>query len=429
MGAYLIRGGARLLGEVDVAGSKNAALAIMSAVVLAEGTTILHNVPNVSDTRTKAKLLEVFGAKVQWREGSLLIDCTELCDGEADEEMVRSIRTSFYLLGPLVSRIGYVTLPAPGGCKIGARPVDLHVKGLRALGAELDLSDGRYTVRASQLVGTEIYLDVPSAGATQHLMATATLAKGITVIQNAAVEPEVTALADFLNRMGAKVEGAGTSTISVHGVKKLEACGYTIPTDRLQAGTYLIAGAITGGDVTVRGIIPENQTAVINKLREVGAEITEGPDWLRVQATSNLKGVRIKTMPYPGFPTDMQQPMAALLTVCEGMSVVEETIYESRIGHVQELNRMGATVMQEGRTSIITGSARLKGANVTASDLRAGAALVLAGLAAEGETIVKNIHFIDRGYDNLEGTLISLGGDIKRISAQEKRTRVGDTIH
>jgi UDP-N-acetylglucosamine 1-carboxyvinyltransferase len=429
MSAYLIKGGRKLLGEVDVAGSKNAALAIMSAVVLAEGTTILHNVPNVSDTRTKANLLEVFGAKVRWREGSLLIDCSELHDGEADEEMVRSIRTSFYLLGPLLARIGYVTLPAPGGCKIGARPVDLHVKGLTALGAELDLSDGRYTARATQLVGTEIYLDVPSAGATQHLMATATLAKGITVIQNCAVEPEVTALADFLNRMGAKVEGAGTSTITVQGVKRLEACGYTIPTDRLQAGTYLIAGAISGGDVTVRGIIPDHQTAVINKLREIGAEVSEGPDWLRVQASPYMKAVRIKTMPYPGFPTDMQQPMSALLSVCDGTSVVEETIYESRIGHVQELNRMGAAIMQEGRTSIITGITRLRGATVSASDLRAGAALVLAGLAAEGETIVKNIHFIDRGYDNLEGSLIALGGDIRRIATQEKRSKVGEPTH
>jgi UDP-N-acetylglucosamine 1-carboxyvinyltransferase len=297
---------------------------------------------------------------------------------------------------------------------------------LTALGADLDLSDGRYTARAKELVGTEIYLDVPSAGATQHLMATATLAKGITVIQNCAVEPEVTALADFLNRMGAKVEGAGTSTITVQGVKSLTACGYTIPTDRLQAGTYLIAGAISGGDVTVRGIIPDHQTAVINKLREIGAEVSEGPDWLRVQSGTNMKGVRIKTMPYPGFPTDMQQPMSALLAVCEGMSVVEETIYESRIGHVQELNRMGATIMQEGRTSIITGASFLRGATVSASDLRAGAALVLAGLAAEGETIVKNIHFIDRGYDNLEGSLMSLGGDIRRIATQDKRTKVGD---
>jgi len=429
MSTYHIRGGRKLHGEVDVAGSKNAALAIMSAVVLAEGTTILHNVPNVSDTRTKAKLLEVFGAKVQWREGSLLIDCSRLHDGDADEEMVRSIRTSFYLLGPLVARIGYVTLPAPGGCKIGARPVDLHVKGLLALGAELDLSEGRYTVRAKQLRGCEIYLDVPSAGATQHLMATATLATGITVIQNAAIEPEVTALAEFLNRMGANVEGAGTSTITIQGSNKLKPCGFTIPPDRLQAGTYLLAGAITGGDVTVRGIIPDNQTAVINKLREVGAEVTEGPDWLRVRAGAGLRGVRIKTMPYPGFPTDMQQPMSALLTVCEGMSVVEETIYESRIGHVQELNRMGASILQEGRTSIINGVSRLKGATVSSSDLRAGAALVLAGLAADGESFVQNIHFIDRGYDDLEGTIQALGGDIKRVQIQEKRGKVGDSIH
>ena len=429
MSAYHIRGGRKLHGEVDVAGSKNAALAIMSAVVLAEGTTILHNVPNVSDTRTKASLLEVFGAKVQWREGSLLIDCSRLHDGEADEEMVRSIRTSFYLLGPLVARIGFVTLPAPGGCKIGARPVDLHVKGLLALGAELELSEGRYTVRAKELRGSEIYLDVPSAGATQHLMATATLAKGITVIQNAAIEPEVTALAEFLNRMGANVEGAGTSTITIQGGAKLEPCGFTIPSDRLQAGTYLLAGAITGGDVTVKGIIPDNQTAVINKLREVGAELIEGPDWLRVKAGTNMKGVRIKTMPYPGFPTDMQQPMSAFLTICEGVSVVEETIYESRIGHVQELNRMGANILQEGRTSIVNGVARLRGATVSASDLRAGAALVLAGLAAEGESFVQNIHFIDRGYDDLVGTIRSLGGDITRIQTQEKRGKVGETLH
>ncbi len=429
MSTYHIRGGRKLHGEVDIAGSKNAALAIMSAVVLAEGTTILHNVPNVSDTRTKAKLLEMFGAKVQWREGSLLIDCSRLHDGEADEEMVRSIRTSFYLLGPLVARIGYVTLPAPGGCKIGARPVDLHLKGLRALGAEMDLSGGQYTVRAKELKGTEIYLDVPSAGATQHLMATATLAKGITVIQNAAIEPEVTALAEFLNRMGANVEGAGTSTITIQGGQKLEPCGYTIPPDRLQAGTYMIAGAITGGDVTVRGIIPDNQTAVINKLREMGAELIEGPDWLRVKSSGCLKATRIKTMPYPGFPTDMQQPMSALLTICDGTSVVEETIYESRIGHVQELNRMGANILQEGRTSIINGVARLKGATVTSSDLRAGAALVLAGLAAEGDTFVQNIHFIDRGYDDLVGTVRHLGGDISRIQTQDKRGKVGDSLH
>lgn len=426
MDALVISGGSRLLGEVDVAGSKNTALAIMSSVVLAEGTTVLRNVPNVSDTRTKAKLLEVFGCKVTWEGSSLVVDSSRLRQGDADEEMVRSIRTSFYLLGPILARTGKVTLPAPGGCKIGARPVDFHLKGLSMMGARIDLEHGQYMMETDGLVGAEIYLDFPSAGATQHLMATATLAKGITVIQNAAVEPEVTTLADFLKRMGAKIEGAGTSTISIQGVDRLAPCEFNVPSDRLQAGTYMLAAAMTGGEVTVRGILPDNQTAVVNKLREAGAEIDEGYDWIRVSAPNRLRGIRVKTMPYPGFPTDMMQPMAAALTLAEGTSVVEETIYESRIGHVQELNRMGANILQESRTSIINGVTRLQGASVLASDLRAGAALVLAGLAAEGETVVRNIHFIDRGYERLEETLTALGANIQRVVSEDNRAKVGE---
>ncbi|MGV3618203.1 MAG: UDP-N-acetylglucosamine 1-carboxyvinyltransferase [Fimbriimonas sp.] len=426
MDALVISGGKRLVGEVNVAGSKNTALAIMSSVVLAEGTTILRNVPDVSDTRTKAKLLEVFGCRVEWQGDSLVVDSSRLRQGEADEEMVRSIRTSFYLLGPILARTGKVYLPAPGGCRIGARPVDFHLKGLSMMGARIDLEHGQYMMETDGLVGAEIYLDFPSAGATQHLMATATLAKGITVIQNAAIEPEVTTLADFLNRMGAKIEGAGTSTITIQGVDRLAPCEFKVPSDRLQAGTYMLAGAITGGEVTVRGILPENQTAVVNKLREAGADIDEGYDWIRVAAPNRLRGIRIKTMPYPGFPTDMMQPMAAALTLAEGTSVVEETIYESRIGHVQELNRMGANILQESRTSIINGVARLQGASVLASDLRAGAALVLAGLAAEGETVVRNIHFIDRGYERLEQTLTALGANIQRVVSEDNRAKVGE---
>jgi UDP-N-acetylglucosamine 1-carboxyvinyltransferase len=425
MEAYLISGGMRLAGEVDVAGSKNTALAILSAVVLAEGVTILHNVPDVSDTRTKAKLLETFGAKVQWREGSLIIDSTRLHNAEADEEMVRSIRTSFYMLGPLVARIGQVNLPAPGGCKIGARPVDFHLKGLAALGAEVQLENGIYTICAEKLVGAPIYLNFPSAGATQHLMSAATLAQGITVIQNAAMEPEVIALADFLNRLGARIEGAGTSTITITGVAGLHGGEFRVPSDRLQAGTYLLAAAITCGDVTVKGIVPEHQVSLTSKLREMGCEVTEGHDWVRVACGERLKGTKIKTMPYPGFPTDMQQPMAALLTIADGVSVIDETIYESRIGHVDELNRMGANVTQKGQTSIIEGVEKLSGANVFASDLRAGAALVLAGLAAEGETVVRNIHFIDRGYERLEHVLRDLGADISRVDLEEKSTVQG----
>ncbi len=420
MNMLQIQGGRPLIGSVDVAGSKNAALALMSAVLLVEGTTVLHNVPNVSDTRIKAHLLERFGAKVSWHEGSLFVDCTHITEGELDEEMVRLIRTSFYLLGPLLARTGKAVLPAPGGCKIGQRPVDFHLKGLALLGADVDLDGGKYIARTTGLKGAEIYLDFPSAGATQHLMSAAVLAQGMTIIQNAAVEPEVTTLAAFLNRMGARIEGAGTSTVTILGVKSLAPTEFRVPSDRLQAGTYMLAGAITGGDVTVRDIMPDNQTALVNKLREAGVDVTEGPDWVRVTSSGRPKGIRVKTMPYPGFPTDIQQPMAALLCLASGSSVVEETIYESRTGHVAELERMGAKIRVEGgRLTLIAGVERLKGANVEASDLRAGAALVLAGLAAEGETNIRNIHFIDRGYESLEQTLRSLGAQIERVEIEE----------
>jgi len=416
MEAYKIQGGRRLHGVVDVKGSKNTALALMSAVVLSDGVTVLHNIPNLSDTRKKASLLESFGVIPEWDGDSLSLDCSNVRDGQADEEDVRAIRTSFYLLGPLLARIGHVTMPAPGGCKIGARPVNLHLRGLELLGADVQLENGNYTARADRLRGAEIYLDFPSAGATQHLMTTACYAEGVTVIQNAAMEPEVTALAEFLNSLGARVEGAGTSTVTVMGSTNLKGAEFRIPSDRLQAGTYLLAGAVTGGDVTVQGILPEHQTALINKLREAGAEVGEGFDWVRLRADERLKPINIMTMPYPGFPTDMQQPMAGALSVANGTSLVEETIYESRIGHIQELNRMGAQIRMEGRTAVITGVENLTGATVEASDLRAGAALCLAGLAAQGTTVVKNIHFIDRGYEAFDTTLSALGADISRTS-------------
>jgi len=420
MTEFKVVGGMPLRGEVEIPGSKNAALAIMSSVLLAKGVVALHNVPDVSDTRIKAKLLGRFGAKVEWHEGSLFIDATNLVDAEADDETVRSIRTSFYLLGPLLARIGYVTMPAPGGCKIGARPVDFHLKGLALLGAEVELVGGKYIAKASKLKGAEIYLDFPSAGATQHLMSTAVLAEGVTLIENAAIEPEVTALANFLNRMGACIEGAGSSTITITGVKELKPCEFRIPSDRLQAGTYLLSAAITRGDITVTGILPENQTALVNKLRECGARIEEGHDWIRAFAPERLKGINIKTMPYPGFPTDMQQVMAAVLTVAKGTSIVEETIYESRTGHVGELNRMGANIKVEGRSTIINGVERLNGATVEASDLRAGAALCLAAMQADGTSHIRNVHLIDRGYVRFEETLKSLGANIERVEVQEE---------
>lgn len=416
-----IRGGKPLIGELDVPGSKNSALAILSSVILCDGEVMLEHVPNVSDTLTKLELLRTFGVRTHWVEGSLLIDGSDLHRAEADPDAVARIRTGFYLLGPMLARLGAVRLPAPGGCKIGARPVDFHIKGLRLLGAEIELENGYYTARADKLVGAEIYLDFPSAGATQHLMSTATLAEGMTIIRNAAIEPEVVSLAEFLNRMGARIEGAGSGTITVVGVQRLEPCQFRIPADRLQAGTFLLAGAITQGDVTVHGIMPDNQTPVVNKLREAGAIVHEGPDWVRVSSVGRLDAIQVKTMPYPGFPTDMQQPMAAVLSLADGTSLIDETIYESRIGHISELNRMGARIQLQGRASVITGVERLKGAVVEASDLRAGAALCLAGLAAQGETTVRNVHYIDRGYENLEAILTGLGADVARFDANGKR--------
>lgn len=419
MSVLRIQGGVPLRGEVAIPGSKNASLAILSAVLLAKGKTILLNVPKVRDVQVKLELLRKFGVKVQWEGEELHIDATHLDAYEADEESVRPIRTSFYLLGSLLARMGKARLPAPGGCKIGARPVDFHLKGLALMGATVELEAGKYIADAPNLQGATIYLDFPSAGATQHLMATATLATGITVIENAAIEPEVTTLAAFLKRMGARIEGDGTSKITITGVSELQGCTFRVPEDRIQAATYLMMGAFTGGDVRVSGVMPEYQTALVNKLKEAGAVCAEGNDWVQVSAPQRLQSIRVKTMPYPGFPTDIQQPMASVLALAEGHSVIEETIYESRFGHVSELNRMGANMRIEGRATLIDGVDQLRGAIVEASDLRAGAALVLAGLAAEGETVVKNVYWIDRGYEDLEQRVTSLGGTIKRIPFEE----------
>jgi len=419
MQAFSIHGGRRLIGTVDVTGSKNSTLSLLSAVLLSKGPIVLRNAPDIVDVRSKAKLLESLGARIQWIGTDLHIDCSKIDSSSVDIELAQSIRTSFFLLGPLLARLGKAYLPSPGGCRIGARPVDYHLKGLAALGATIDQENGFYVAKTKGLRGASIYLDKPSPGATQHLMVAAVLAKGITTIQNAAMEPEVVTLADFLNSMGARVNGAGTSMIEIEGVAELSGTTFRAAPDRIQAGTYMMAAAITGGDVTVRGLMPDAQAPIVSKLLEAGAEVTVGFDEIRVQATQRLKAVKIRTMPYPGFPTDLQQPMCALLSIAEGTSIVEETVYESRIGHVRELVRMGADIHQTQLTSIITGVDHLEGADVEASDLRAGAALVLAGLAAEGNTIIRSIHHIDRGYERLEQTLSSLGASIVRETVSE----------
>jgi len=419
MQAFSIHGGRRLVGTVDVTGSKNSTLSLLSAVLLSKGPIVLRNAPDIVDVRSKAKLLEPLGARIEWIGTDLHIDCSKIDSSSVDIELAQSIRTSFFLLGPLLARLGKAYLPSPGGCRIGARPVDYHLKGLAALGATIDQENGFYVAKTKGLRGASIYLDKPSPGATQHLMVAAVLAKGITTIQNAAMEPEVVTLADFLNSMGARVNGAGTSMIEIEGVAELSGTTFRAAPDRIQAGTYMMAAAITGGDVTVRGLMPDAQAPIVSKLLEAGAEVTVGFDEIRVQATQRLKAVKIRTMPYPGFPTDLQQPMCALLSIAEGTSIVEETVYESRIGHVRELVRMGADIHQTQLTSIITGVDHLEGADVEASDLRAGAALVLAGLAAEGNTIIRSIHHIDRGYERLEQTLSSLGASIVRETVSE----------
>ncbi len=414
-----IQGGRRLEGAVAVKGSKNASLAVLSGVLACSEPVFLRGLPNVSDIRIKLGLMVQLGAKVEFFDEGVSIDCSELRNADIEPDLARKIRTSFYMLGPLMARLGNAKLPQPGGCPIGTRPVDFHIKGLTALGAKVDLRHGIYHAKADKLQGCEIYLDFPSAGATQHIMATAVLAEGHTVLQNAAIEPEVITLANFLNRMGAKVEGAGSTTITIEGVPRLKGGEFPIPADRLQAGTYLIAAAATGGSVRVEGVLPEFQSPVVSKLKEMGASVDQGGDWIQVHAGEYHAATTVKTMPYPGFPTDMQQPMAALLTTANGVSIVEETIYENRTQHVPELRRMGAIIHQDGRTCVITGVARLDGAVVTAPDLRGGAALVIAGLMARKETIVKGVEWIDRGYEDFETTLNSLGAEIERIPAEE----------
>jgi UDP-N-acetylglucosamine 1-carboxyvinyltransferase len=429
MSLLVINGKRRLEGSVDVPGSKNAALSLLSAVMLCDGVTVLDNVPRISDTAIKAKLLSKFGANVEWHEGSLFIDASTVFQGEVDEETVRSIRTSFFLLGPLLARIGKVSIAAPGGCKIGARPLDYHIRGLEKMGATIEFSGGMYHATADRLRGCDIYLDTPSPGATQHLMATAALAEGFTVIDNAAMEPEVTTLAGFLNGMGARIEGAGSSKITVCGVDRLATTHFRVPADRIQAGTFMVAAAITRGDVTVRGIMPADLSALCSKLKESGVAVDEGPDWIRVSSDSRPEPIRVKTMPYPGFPTDLQQPMCALSALADGTSYIEETIYESRIGHIPELNRMGANITLQGRVASINGVSELSGCHVEASDLRAGAGLVLAGLAADGETTIHNLKYIDRGYERLEEILTGLGAQVERVPSDGENAARAEAIY
>lgn len=410
-----VAGGNRLQGEVKISGSKNGTLAIMTGALLAKGTVTLHNVPHIEDINTMIEMLRELGVATRvYEDHTVEIDATRISSYEAPYELVKKMRASFCVTGPILARLGYAKVPMPGGCDIGARPVDFHVKGLQALGAKVSIEHGYVEVEATKLKGANIYLDLPSPGATQHLMSVACLAEGVTRIENAALEPEVLELASFLTAMGAKISGAGTGTIEVEGVHELQGVTYRMIPDRLEAGTFAIASAVTRGDVTLVDAVPEHCNAVIQKLQEAGIKITPGVDSIRVTANRRPLAMDIKTMPHPGFPTDMQQPFVAMLSIAEGTSVVSENVYERRFKYVSELQRMGADIVQEGRTAIIKGVPNLTGAEVTATDLRAGAALIIAGLAAEGRTEISGVEHIDRGYEDIVGKMASLGADIVR---------------
>jgi len=414
MDKIVIEGGQRLRGEVRVSGAKNAALPILCSAILASGRCTFHNVPVLNDVRTMGRLLARLGAKVEGQR-SLTVDATKLTDLEAPYDLVKTMRASVLVLGPLVARHGRARVSHPGGCAIGARPIDQHLMGLEAMGAKITLSHGYVEAKAKRLVGARIVCDVPTVTGTENLIMAASLAKGRTVIENAAREPEVEELARVLVKMGARIQGAGTSIVTIEGVDELHPIEHAIIPDRIEAGTFMVAAAITRGDVLVRDCLPEHLEAVTAKLRAAGADITAEDGGLRVRAKGGLGPVDITTQPYPGFPTDMQAQFMVLAAIADGQSVITETIFENRYMHVQELARMGAEIHVDGRTSIIRGKPRLESATVMATDLRASASLVLAGLVAAGTTEVLRVYHLDRGCEKIERKLSDLGAKVKRV--------------
>lgn len=418
MEKLIVNGGNRLVGAVKTSGAKNAILPIIAASILGTTPSHLDEVPMLEDVHTISEVLKCLGLAVECspEKNVLDIDSTEITSYEAPYELVRTMRASFLLMGPLLARIGKARISMPGGCAIGARPIDIHLKGFEALGVKIEQGHGYIEASAPEgLKGTSIYFDFPSVGATENIMMAASLAEGTTILENAAEEPEIVDLANYLNKMGAKIRGAGTDTIRIEGVDKLHGADYIIIPDRIEAGTYMIAAAMTGGDVVVENVLPEHQKPLIAKLREAGAVVEEDIDKVRVIGKNPLKAVSIKTLPYPGFPTDMQAQMMAMMVIAEGRSKVTETVFENRFMHVVELNRMGAQISTEGRSAVIDGPCKLTGCDVRATDLRAGAAMILAGLVAEGTTRIGDLHHIDRGYENIVAKLKNLGADIERV--------------
>jgi UDP-N-acetylglucosamine 1-carboxyvinyltransferase len=418
MQQFLVKGGAVLNGQVTISGAKNAALPILFATVLAEKPSVIQNVPVLKDIDTTFKLLRTFGCDVVREGHTVTVDASHIHSQVAPYELVRTMRASIVALGPLLARFGYAEVSLPGGCAIGARPVNLHIDGLRKMGATIVVENGYIKARAERLKGAHIVMDVVSVTGTENLMMAATLADGITIIENAAREPEVVDLAAYLTSMGAKISGVGSATIRIEGVERLTGAAHKVLPDRIETGTFLVAAAVTGGDVTCLDTDPAELEVVLEKLREAGAEVTTGTDWIRLNMTGRtLKSVNVKTVPHPGFPTDMQAQFTVLNVVGEGVGVITETIFENRFMHVPELQRMGARIQLEGNTALVQHTEQLTAAQVMATDLRASASLVIAGLVASGTTVVDRIYHIDRGYEQIEHKLRQLGADIQRVDA------------
>ncbi|MCL1988918.1 MAG: UDP-N-acetylglucosamine 1-carboxyvinyltransferase [Firmicutes bacterium] len=415
-----IKGGKKLVGSVDISGAKNAAVAIVPAAIAAQGVCIIENLPAIKDVNVLVGALRNLGIDCQFIDThTLKIDSQNIKSCAITYDQVKDMRASYYLLGALLGRFKHAQVPLPGGCNFGLRPIDLHMKGFEALGAKINIEHGMVTATAEKLTGTNIYLDISSVGATINIMIAAVYAEGVTHIENAAKEPHVVDTANFLNKLGAKIKGAGTDIIRITGVERLHGGEYSIIPDQIEAGTYMIAAAITNGDVQVNHIIPKHMDSLSAKLTEMGCKVIENGDTIRVIGTENLQACNVKTMFYPGFPTDLHPQMSALLSVANGTSLMTEAVFEHRFQYVKELLRLGANIKVEGRVAIIEGKNTLSGAQVTSTDLRAGAALIVAGLAAHGTTSIGNVKYLDRGYERFEEKLTAIGADISRVHIDE----------
>ncbi len=422
---FVITGGHELFGEVNISGAKNAAVAIIPAAILANDVVRIENIPQISDVQLIIEILDTMGAQVRLiKKDTIEIDTSNINYQSVPYELTSHFRASYYLIGAMLGRFKKAEVAMPGGCNFGVRPIDLHVKGFKMLGADVDMIDGMVVANADKLVGASVYMDQVSVGATINVMLAAVLARGLTIIENAAKEPHIVDLANFLNSMGADVRGAGTDVIKIRGVEKMHGCTYSIIPDQIEAGTYMVAAAACGGDVLIKNVIPKHLESISAKLVEAGAEIIEYDDAVRVTRFKELNKCNVKTMPHPGFPTDMQPQMCVLLSIAKGTSILSESVWDNRFQYVGQLLRMGANIQVDGKVAVIEGVNSLAGCEVKATDLRAGAALIIAGMVGEGVTTVENIQYIDRGYENVVEKLTALGADIKRVEVKEEKAVV-----